>query len=93
MSIGTFRNWLVLNATRSGGSGGSSKSRATSASSRTALSLEAEFKALYAAERDQKLLAFLEAKVQELDAQFKVVQGAVRDKKTKMGLIDPSINE
>lgn len=73
--------------------GASTQVRPSNASSRTGLSLEAEFEAQYAAERDQKLLAFLEGKVQELDAQLKVAQGAVRDQKIKMGLIDPSINE
>jgi len=69
----------------------STKARPSSASSRTGLNLEQEFEAQYAAERDQKLLAFLEAKVQELSAQLKIAQGAVRDQKIKMGLIDPPI--
>jgi hypothetical protein len=73
--------------------GASTQARPSNASSWTGLSLEAEFEAQYAAERDQKLLAFLEGKVQELDTQLKVAQGAVRDQKVKMGLIDPSIDE
>jgi hypothetical protein len=89
VSIGSLRNWLGLNKERStSGVSGKAPSRA---SSRTGVSLMARFEEQYQAERDQKLLAFLEQEVKDLEAQLSAAQLEVRKQKVHMGLEDAPV--